>query len=123
MAYDTFDPDIAASLAGTANNTIDGLNVAEGCPAGNMNAGLRGLAANFRQLYNAIIGGEVSIAARFAAFMPRTGGAFTSDITRNTAGAYRFNANPSALGGRTTWQPTGTAFPASPQEGDEVIEY
>jgi hypothetical protein len=115
MPYTSYSPDIAASLAGTANTTIDGLNIAEGCPAGNMNAGIRVLAANIKQVGDSV--------PATAGFMLKVGGTFTGDILRNGRGGYLHNASASLVGGKVTKQALGGAAPSSPQEGDEWVEY
>jgi len=115
MSYETWSGDVAASQAGSVNVTLDGLSVGEGCPAGNMNAMGRMLMANMRNLYNVI-----PVAANF---MPIAGGTFTGDIFRNGRGGYLHHANPANLGGKVTVQPIGGSLPASPAEGDILIEY
>jgi hypothetical protein len=120
MPYNTYDADTSASQSGTVNTSLDGLNVAEGCPAGNMNAAVRILMSAIRQLYNVV---NNPLSSVYAAFMPKTGGAFTGDITRNGGGGYAYNASATFVGGKITIQALGGAAPSSPQEGDQWIEY
>lgn len=120
MPYNTWDADTAASQAGTVNSNLDGLNIGEGCPAGNMNAADRMIMSAIRQMWNAV---SNPASAVYSGLMPKSGGAFTADVTRQGAGAYRYNSSSSALGGKQTWAPTGTPRPVSPQEGDEFVTY
>jgi hypothetical protein len=115
MPYNDWIGDVAASQAGTVNVTLDGLNVAEGCPAGNLNAMGRMLMANMKNL-----AGTVPVTSNF---MLKAGGTFTGDILRSGRGGYLHNANAAMPGGKVTIQALGGALPISPQEGDILIEY
>lgn len=120
MPYNTWDADSAASQTGTVNTSLDGLNVAEACPAGNMNAAVRVLMSAIRQVWNIVNNPASSI---YTPLMPKTGGAFTGDITRNGGGGYAYNASATFVGGKITIQALGGAAPSGPQEGDQWIEY
>jgi hypothetical protein len=119
MPYNTFDSDTTASQAGTANTSLDGLNVAEGWSAANANAAVRMLMANIRAMWNVVSTPASSI---YTGFMLKAGGAFTGDITRNGRGGYLHNANPAHTGGKRTIQPIGGGFPAGGVEGDDLVE-
>lgn len=97
-----------------ANTSIGGINIAEGCPAGNMNAGLRRLAADGKILNNTV--------AALGTYMPASGGAFTGDITRQGRGAYRNNASSTLTDGQDFFLPEGSALPAG-AEGRVVYFY
>lgn len=117
MPYNTWSADATASQAGSVNSSLDGLSVAEGTmPAGNVNAALRMLMANIRQLYETVVDGSA-----LSAFMPKAGGVFSGDITRNTRGAYLHHASASNLSGRVFVTSSGAADPTS-QVGDIWIE-
>jgi hypothetical protein len=97
------------------NTNISGINVAEGCPAGNLNNGFRQLMADLAAL-NASLP-DVST------LVTKTGGVFTGNPTFTGAGGYHFNASASAPGGKWTVQASGGSAPASPTEGDWWAEY
>ena len=101
-----------------ANNTsIEGINIAEGCPAANINNALRQLAADGRALNDTVVG------INTGTLMPQSGGAFTGQITRSGSGGYLYNAGSAQGGGAVYVLPTGTALPSSPQEGTFVFFY
>jgi hypothetical protein len=115
MPYNTFDPDASASESGAANNSLDGLNVGEGCPSGNVNAAIRRLMAEIRKLFNAV--------PDAALLMPKVGGVFTGEVSRQGAGGYMYNSNALSIGGKVTIAPVGSALPVTPAEGDWFLEY
>ncbi len=120
MPYNTWSADTAASQSGSANADLDGLNVGEGCPAGNMNAAIRMVMSAVRQLWNVVSNPASSI---YSTFLLKSGGALTGELTRDGRGGYAHYASPSLLRRMTTVQALGGAFPATPQEGDELLEY
>jgi hypothetical protein len=105
------------SLTPAANVTINGISIAENCPAANVNNALRQLAADGRELYNTVSGIST------ATLMPKAGGTFTGQILRSGAGGYLYNAGSSQTGGAVYVQASGTALPPSPQEGTFVFFY
>lgn len=96
------------------NTTIGGVNVAEGCSPKGMNNAIRYLAAAMRSLYNQV--------QTLAGAMPKSGGAFTGDITRQGRGAYLHHAGTAQVSGRVFFLPEGSATP-SLSEGDVVFFY
>jgi hypothetical protein len=98
-----------------ANVTINGLSIAEGCPAANINNAIRELMADARAFADS--------AASTTGLMPKSGGAFTGQITRSGAGGYLYNANSAQSGGAVYVQASGTALPSSPTEGTFVFFY
>ena len=101
-----------------ANNTsLNGISVAEGCPASNINDAIRQIAADGRSLYDTVSGISV------ANYMPLAGGTFTGQIKRSGGGGYFYNANATQSGGKVTFLPSGSALPSSPAEGDVVFFY
>lgn len=95
------------STVPASNVSIRGVNVAENCPAANMNDVARALAAEGRELYNLVAAINVS------GYMPLSGGVFTGAITLNGAGAYRYNASSSLASGATYFLPSGSARPSA----------
>lgn len=101
-----------------ANNvSINGISIAENCPASNVNNALRQLAADGAELYATVAAISVS------SYMPLAGGAFTGNITRSGAGAYSYYADTSLTSGAEYVQLTATALPSSPAEGTKVYQY
>ena len=101
-----------------ANNTsLNGISIAENCPAANVNNALRQLAADGKSLSDTVAALDTST------LMPKAGGAFTGQITRSGAGGYLYNAASAQGGGAVYVYPSGTALPSSPQEGTFVFFY
>lgn len=103
------------STTPATNVSINGISIAENCPAANINNALRQIAADGRSLYDTVAGIGTST------LMPKAGGAFTGDITRSGAGGYLYNV--SGAGGKVYVQPLATALPSSPAEGTIVFQY
>ena len=99
-----------------SNTTISGISIAENCPAANVNNAFRQLMADIKVFYN-------SANVDTSGLMPKSGGAFTGQITRSGAGGYLYNAASAQGGGAVYVQASGTALPASPQEGTFVFFY
>lgn len=97
-----------------SNTTIGGVNVGEGCPPGNLNNAIRQIAADGRQLSDQVSGQGGA--------MPRTGGAFTGEITRQGQGGYLRFIDSGLTDARVYVLPTGSARPA-PTEGTVVFYY
>lgn len=106
----------AYSTLPSANVSINGVNVAENCAAGNVNDAIRQLMADGRTLHNTVAAINVS------SYLPLAGGTVTGNITRSGAGAHRYNAAGSLTSGATYYLPTGSARP-SPAEGVVVFYY
>lgn len=105
------------STTPASNTSIEGISVAEGCAAANINNAIRQLMADGRLLSDAVAAINVS------GLMPKSGGAFTAQITRNGGGGYLYNANSAQGGGKVSFLTTGSANPSSPTEGDMVFFY
>lgn len=98
------------------NSTVDGVNIAENCPAGNMNAMGRAIMAGVRSMFDAL--------PNLADYLKRDGSeATTGDLKRNTRGAYLHNASASHGSGRIFIQADGSPLPSGPQNGDQLLEY
>jgi len=96
------------------NNTIGGINVAEGCSPAGLNNVARYLAAAIRDTSDKIPGAGTA--------MPIAGGTFTGDILRSTRGAYLHHAGPAQTDGRVMFLPEGSARPTG-AEGMVVFYY
>jgi hypothetical protein len=105
------------SATPASNTTINGINIAENCPAANVNNALRQIAADGKSLSDTVAGISTST------LMPKSGGAFTGTITFSGAGAFLYHANSAQVGGKVYIQPVATALPSSPAEGTIVFQY
>jgi hypothetical protein len=105
------------SLTPSANLSLNGINIAENCPAANVNDALRQLAADGRALSDTV--NAISISG----LMPKSGGAFTGDITRDTGGGYFYHVGATQSRAPVYTQPSATALPPSPAEGTVVFQY
>lgn len=103
------------STTPASNTTIGGISIAENCPAANINDAIRQLMADAKSFSNS--------AATTTGLMPKSGGAFTGQITRSGAGGYLYNAASAQSGGAVYVLPSGSALPSSPQEGTFVFFY
>lgn len=98
-----------------ANNvTIDGINIAENCPAQNLNNAIRAMMSSIKVRFDT--GGDLS------AYVLRSGGSFTTNPTYSGRGGYLHFNNSALTSGRIYVQPVGTAVPAL-SNGDILIEY
>jgi hypothetical protein len=97
-----------------SNTSINGINIAENCPAANTNNALRQIAADGRELHDTVTAISVS------SYMPLAGGAFTGTIYRGGAGGYLYHV-PSGLSGPVYILQQGTALPSGPAEGTLVF--
>jgi hypothetical protein len=105
------------STTASANVTFGAINIAENCPAANVNDALRAIAAEGRQLYDLVA------AINTSNLMPKSGGAFTGNITKSGSGGYLYHVTSSMSGGKIYTQTVGTALPSSPEEGTMVLFY
>ena len=105
------------SLTPASNTSINGINIAENCPAANVNNVIRQLASDGRALSDTVAGIDTST------FMPKSGGSFTGTIGRASAGGYWYHASSSQATGPVYTQPVATALPSSPAEGTVVLQY
>ena len=101
------------SLTPSANTSIAGINIAENCPAANINNALRQIAADGKDL-------SVTVTGLTTGF---TGGAVSVALTQTGAGAYRYNVDSTLTSGRDYHLIEGSARPTSPSEGDRVFYY
>lgn len=105
------------STTPASNISINGVNIAENCAAGNVNDVIRQIAADGRELYDIVAAIDVS------SYMPLTGGAFTGNVTRSGNGAMLYHLSSTMVTGAVVTQPLATALPSSPSEGMIVFQY
>lgn len=96
------------------NTTIGGVNVAENCSPAGLNNVERYLAATIRVLYDQVQG--------LTGAMPKAGGAFTGDISRQGRGGYWHHAGASQANGIIYTLPEGSPRPTA-AEGVTVFYY
>lgn len=96
------------------NSTVDGINIAEGCAAGNLNGAIRAVMASVRVAFNG-----VPVATDF---VPKAGGAFTGTVSRQGGGAFIYHADASNASGRIFTQVAGGSVPAGMANGDFLVE-
>lgn len=99
------------------NSSVEGINIAEGCPAANVNNALRQLAADGKALSDQVAAIDTS------SFMPKSGGAFTGTISRQSSGGYLYHISAAQATGPIYTQPSSSALPSSPAEGTVVFQY
>jgi hypothetical protein len=102
------------STTPASNTSINGINIAPNCAAGNVDNAIRQIMADGKELYDTVEAIDVS------AYMPLAGGAFTGTITRAAAGGYLYHAI-SGLSGPVYVLQSGTALPSGPSEGTMVF--
>lgn len=98
-----------------SNGSISGINIAEGCPAGNINGALRQMMADIKAMYNGLP--DVS------ALVTKTGGQFTGNPTFSGRGGYIYHDAASNASGRIFIQPIGGSVPSGMADGDFLMEY
>lgn len=104
------------STTASANNTIDGTNIAEGCPPAGLNNAIRSVMASVRVMYDNL--------PSTGTLMPKAGGVFSGTQPIYTGrGAYLHHNDSANVSGRIYWLPTGSALPTSPANGDVVFFY
>lgn len=104
------------STTAANNTTLEGISVAEGCPAANLNNVARAMAAAIKSF-------SLTITNPSGTFMPIAGGAFTGAITRSGSGGYLYHAASAQGQGPVYTLPSGSALPSSPVEGTIVFFY
>lgn len=98
-----------------SNTSISGINIAEGCPAGNINGSIREMMADIRAMYDALP--DVS------SFVTKTGGTFTGNPIFQGRGGYLYHDASTNASGRIFIQPIGGAVPSGMANGDWLLEY
>ena len=104
------------SITPGSNTTISSINVAEGCPPGNLNNAFRQIMADVRVMYDNL--------PSVAGLAPLTGAVFTgTQPIYSGRGAFLHNADSANSSGRVSILPTGSSNPTSPANGDIVFFY
>lgn len=104
------------SVTPNLNVTVDGINIAEGCPAGNVNAMGRAIMAGVRSMYNGLP--NLSNYVLINGSTP-----FTGQPTFQGRGGFIHNASSSLASGRRFVTTVGAGSPSGAADGDEWIEY
>ena len=102
------------STDANSNGSIDGINIAENCPAGNINGAIRAAMAAVRVFYNTV--------PNTANYVLKTGGVFTGNPTFDGRGGYLHNNDAANASGRVFIQPAGSPAPTM-ANGDWLLEY
>lgn len=97
------------------NTSINGVNVAEGCPAGNVNDAIRQLMADGAELANNV--------PDASDYLQKTGGTMTGNIDRDGAGTHFYYASSSFASGKVHLIPDGSSRPTGLSNGDWVVYY
>lgn len=97
------------------NTSVDGINIAENCPAQNMNNAIRAVMASVRVMYNGIPNGD--------AYVTKTNAIFLSQPTFQGRGAFLHHNDPANSSGRVFIQAAGGTAPAGMTNGDILLEY
>jgi hypothetical protein len=105
------------STTPASNTSINGINIAPNCAAGNVDNAIRQIMADGRELYDTVDAIDVS------SKMEITGGYFYGDIVRAQAGGYWYHAHSAMTGGLVYTQAVAAALPSSPAEGTVVLQY
>ena len=104
------------STTPASNAAISGINIAEGCPAANMNNGFRQMMADVRVMYDGL--------PSVAGYMPVAGGTFSGTQPIYTGrGAYLHHNGSSFSSGRIFTQASGGSVPTGMLPGDLLLEY
>lgn len=98
------------------NTSINGTNIAENCPAGNVNNAIRQIMADGAELAATVAAIDTSTG------LPLTGGEVTGVITRGGAGAHLYHVGPTLLSGAVHAQPLSQALPTG-AEGVIVLQW
>lgn len=105
------------STTPASNTSLNGISVAENCPAANINNAIRQLAADGKTLDDTVA------AISTSTLMPKAGGTFTGAIKRGSAGGYLYHAGATQAIGPVYTQAVGSPLPSSPAEGTIVFFY
>jgi hypothetical protein len=103
------------STTPASNTSINGINIAPNCAAGNVDNAIRQIMADGRELYDIVDAIDVS------GFVSTSGG-YVGALYLTGAGGYRYNAQSSLTHGAMFFYPLGTARPTG-GEGMVVFYY
>lgn len=96
------------------NGTISGTNIAENCPAANVNDAIRKIMANVRLMYDGLPNGST--------FVTKTGAIFLDQPMFSGRGAFLHHNDPTLTSARVYVQAAGGSPPAGMVNGDFLIE-
>lgn len=99
-----------------SNTTIDGTNIAEGCPPGNINGAIRSLMAGVKTLSGTI--------PSTSSYMLKAAGTFSGTQPIYTGeGAFTHHQNAAYTSGKIWVQASGGSAPSGMASGDILLEY
>jgi hypothetical protein len=102
------------STTPSLNVTINGINIAEGCPPGNLNDAARNIMADVKAGFDTL--------PDTSTFVTASGAVFSGTQPRFTGrGAYLHNNDSANLSGRVFYLPEGSPNPSGAQNGDLVF--
>lgn len=103
------------STSANSNTSIDGINIAENCPAGNLNGAVRAIMANVRVMYDGL--------PTLADYVKKDGTTdFTGQPKFTGRGGFLHHNNPANSSGRVFVQASGSPVP-SMANGDILMEF
>ena len=97
------------------NITVDGINIAENCPAENLNNAVRSVMASVRVMYNNLPNGT--------SFVLKSGGVFLDNPIFSGRGGFLYHNDAANASGRVFTQAAGGAVPSGMVNGDLLFEY
>lgn len=102
------------SVTASQNTTVDGINIDELCPPGNLNNGLRAIMASVRVMYDNL--------PSVSGLAPLSAPAFTAQPTYSGRGAVLHHNSAANASGRVYVQAEGAALPTL-ANGDFLYTY
>lgn len=107
--------DWATTNAG--NGSVGGINIAEGCPAGNLNNSSREIMAEARAAFNVALQAffastDIPTARAALSALGTAGGALTGDINQTGFGRYLYFADPTLTTPRIIYLAVGDPDPS-----------
>jgi hypothetical protein len=96
------------------NTSVDGINIAENCPPGNLNNALRAIMAAVRAAFSNVPNG--------ADYVTKSNGSFANQPAVSGRGAILHHNDPSNASGRIFIQAAGGTAPVGMVNGDFLIE-
>lgn len=115
------------STTASANTTVGGIDIGEGCPPSNLNNAIREVMAEVRVAFNPALDPFFSSATKGDARLAidaygRFGGTISGNIIRESAGTHLYHVNSAMLSGRIFLTAAGASDPTS-LAGDIWLTY
>lgn len=103
------------STTPSLNISVNGINIAENCPAANINNAIRQIMADVKTFSGTVPDSST--------FMPKAGGVFSGPVTQTGKGQFRYNDDSALTDGRIYFLAEGAPLPTSPVAGMLVFYY